>query len=107
MANTTLLDDRGQPLPSAIAQLGGKRNRHLRRGLRVQVTSGTRAVYIPRKKHYAPTVLTATDGPDEVATESYLEAFGDILEPCTERRDPIGWNRWHECSYHRVFIQQK
>jgi len=64
-------------------------------------------VYLPRKKHYAPTVLTAEDGSDEVETDGYLDLFHDILEPCVERRDPTGWNRWHQCSYHRVYIEQK
>ena len=107
MGQVNLLDQKGKPIPSALPQLGGKRNRFLWRGFRVKVNSSTRAVYLPRKKHYAPTVLTADDGVDEVETGLYLEAFGDILEPCVERRDPMGWNRWHECSYHRVYIEQR
>ena len=64
-------------------------------GFPVQVPRGTKAVYIPRKKHYAKTVLT------EQKDETRLHAVGDILEPCIVKRGAFGFGL-HECDYHRV-----
>ena len=64
-------------------------------GFRVPVTRETKTVYIPRKKHYAKTVLT------EQKDEKRLHAVGDILEPCIVKRGAFGFGL-HECDYHRV-----
>ena len=64
-------------------------------GFRVQVPQGTPKVYIPRKKHYAKTVLT------EQKDEKRLHEVGDILEPCVVKRGVFGFGL-HECDDHRV-----
>ena len=78
-------------------KLALRRNPALRvaKGFRVQVPKGTVKVYIPRKKHYAKTVLT------EQKDEKRLHAVGDILEPCIVKRGAFGFGL-HECDYHRV-----
>ena len=74
-----------------------RRNPELRvaDGFRVQVPQGTKNVYIPRRKHYAKTVLT------EQKDENRLHEVGDILEPCIVNRGTFGFGL-HECNYHRV-----
>ena len=65
-------------------------------GFRVEVPQGTKKVYIPRKKHYAKTVLT------EQKDEKRLHEVGDILEPCIVERGAVTGFGLHECDYHRV-----
>ena len=65
-------------------------------GFRVQVPQGTKKVYIPRRKHYAKTVLT------EQKDEKRLHEVGDILEPCIVERGAVTGFGLHECDYHRV-----
>jgi|6_EtaG_2_1085325.scaffolds.fasta_scaffold177611_2 hypothetical protein len=104
MPQVPLLRPNGTPLTGSIGQYGSRRNKYLWRGLKVVVPVSARKVYLPRKKHYAPTVLTEEDGHEDKA-DLYLESLHETLEPCVELRGMDGWNRWHECNYHRVYIE--
>ena len=66
---------------------------------KVTVPRGVKKIYIPRTKHYSPDIL----GEENVR----LEAFYDLLEPCIVERKGYGWGFFHECPYHKIYIEEK
>jgi len=64
---------------------------------KITVPRGTKRIYIPRTKWYHPDVI-GEDSPR-------LELQYDLLQPCIVERG-TGWNKWHICQFHQVFIEE-